>query len=299
MEHLHVPYLKDGYRASNRKGWIRQIVRYNARRDIMHGYREFLEWMREAKRAAAESEANGLGNPDVDLDDYEEESDDEMASLEDDDKDRYQIGDEDEDKEDGDEDEDYEAEAEAEGDRFGGGDGGDVGGVEGDGEGVSPGGEWALQRGRVQERPEPQQRIRQTERSATDIALPNLDTNKHGFPFPYTPVPFYRVAKRAGITVTSIACVAEELGFPKFLQHLQQHPYYASRSIALNPNTTLSIWNSLTLRIPTSFYCPTEKKTRLHARLEVDGKETQWDPVFYVPTKSSGILSQPKVGSER
>lgn len=41
MEHLHVPYLKDGYRASNCKGWIRQIVRYNARQDIMRGYREF------------------------------------------------------------------------------------------------------------------------------------------------------------------------------------------------------------------------------------------------------------------
>lgn len=102
-------------------------------------------------------------------------------------------------------------------------------------------------------------------------------------------MPYYRVAKRAGITVTSIAHVAKTFDFPKFLQHLQEHPYYSSRSIAVDSNTPLSIWNCLTLQTSGFSYCLTEKKTRLYTQSEIDGKEKRWDPIFYVPTKSAGV----------
>ncbi|KAG9090882.1 hypothetical protein FS749_000209 [Ceratobasidium sp. UAMH 11750] len=60
MEHLHGPMLKEPYRGSNKKGWVRQTTRWIARRENLHGYRDFLAWARERRDAAAQ---NGLDNP--------------------------------------------------------------------------------------------------------------------------------------------------------------------------------------------------------------------------------------------
>jgi hypothetical protein len=53
MEHLHVPSLKEPYRGSNRRGWIRQVVRWLGRREVMRTNREFIAWLQEGKDAEA------------------------------------------------------------------------------------------------------------------------------------------------------------------------------------------------------------------------------------------------------
>ncbi|KAG9123255.1 hypothetical protein FRC07_015182 [Ceratobasidium sp. 392] len=57
MEHLHCRMLKDGWRASNHKGWVRQGMRYNARRGNMQGYLEFMRWLEAIKREEMAAEA--------------------------------------------------------------------------------------------------------------------------------------------------------------------------------------------------------------------------------------------------
>lgn len=55
MEHLHIPMLKEPYSGSNRKDWMRQVIRWLTRHERMRDYREWMIWNREetAKEASA------------------------------------------------------------------------------------------------------------------------------------------------------------------------------------------------------------------------------------------------------
>ncbi|KAG9092286.1 hypothetical protein FRC06_000164, partial [Ceratobasidium sp. 370] len=111
MEHLHGPMLKEPYRGSNRKGWIRQAIRWLARRNNMRGYQEFLMWLEAMRRAemgeAPEPDASAMNRGERDGEKDEDEERDEDSDDEDD-KDDDDEGDEDEDDEDKDEDDEDE-----------------------------------------------------------------------------------------------------------------------------------------------------------------------------------------------
>ncbi|KAG9079850.1 hypothetical protein FRC06_007389 [Ceratobasidium sp. 370] len=82
MEHLHVPLLKEPYWASNHKEWIKQVVRYVFRQEIMLDYGEFMEWLQEMAAVMAD------GSPKVDV-----LEDEEAINEEDEDQiDEDQIG---------------------------------------------------------------------------------------------------------------------------------------------------------------------------------------------------------------
>lgn len=59
MEHLHIPMLKEPYDASNRKGWMRQVIRWLTRHERMRDYKEWMTWNKgeTAKEASAAGES--------------------------------------------------------------------------------------------------------------------------------------------------------------------------------------------------------------------------------------------------
>jgi hypothetical protein len=58
MEHLHIPMLKEAYRASNRREWLKQVTTYVYRREIMRECCEFQAWLAETMPENAEKASN-------------------------------------------------------------------------------------------------------------------------------------------------------------------------------------------------------------------------------------------------
>lgn len=55
MEYLHVDMVKDAYRASNRKQWKRQTVRWLTRREKIRDFEPWMEWCESVRQKDAEA----------------------------------------------------------------------------------------------------------------------------------------------------------------------------------------------------------------------------------------------------
>ncbi|KAG9089800.1 hypothetical protein FRC06_001389 [Ceratobasidium sp. 370] len=307
MEHLHSPTLKEPYRASNRKEWVQQVANYSSRHEIMRGYREFMEWLLETLQAEP---GNGMT---VDLDDPALQTIDDGDSDEDENANINRDEDEDEwykESEEGEEDEEDEGEV-------GLGEVGEVGE-----RGHERGGDPATSRNQG---PEPTEPAEPTEYSrgnhqaasgvmyysrAADSSVGQVvpghvqtmftagednedgdeeDESHHTLGFPVTLHPLYRVAKKPAIRAVTIDNITHSFGFPKFLQHLRNHPYFATLPFDIHAETQLDIWTMVRLTVPKSHFCPTERKCRLYSDPGLDdtkGRQRRWDSIFYLPTGS-------------
>ncbi|KAG8707725.1 hypothetical protein FRC09_001650, partial [Ceratobasidium sp. 395] len=333
MEHLHCRMLKDPWRGSNHKGWIRQGMRYNARRGNMQGYLEFMRWLEAIKReemaaeakavaeatAAAEAAASlaalnamldGLQPIDQDESDKDEAEDEEIDEQE-----WWPEHEEDpEDNEDESDEEDsievdvqatYEVERNERR-----GEGGGTANTEGGGEGEGDDRGERARRNVVDYQDPRDQGPRLEPDPAAEPAeshfvepegplrsdygeLPLTDGHDafydDGPGFPTTAVPLYLAAKNPHVVTETVGTVMERLGLPKFLNHLREHPYFASLPITVDTTTPLNIWNSYRIIIPPTRFCPMVKVRRVFAQSGLDGKDRRWDPAFYVPTNSSGV----------
>ncbi|QRV97702.1 hypothetical protein RhiJN_25721 [Ceratobasidium sp. AG-Ba] len=327
MEHLHSPVLKDGYKASNRKEWLLQVIRRLNRHESMREYREFLDWLQKLKKA----EEMEVDPPkDNDRDDEDDHADDHSEDGDDDDKYEYNFNDEDDDSdykdddEDDDEDDDYEDEDEDDEWEEGydqvneegceeGGDDRDGNLVQGD-EQRRPGGQDTQGPGHP-ERPECPERPEQGEcelegplvnqlDAANDVfeprsACPGGDsiqnTNTSNALFPTTVAPHYRVAKKPVVKPQSVNEIERRLGFPKFLQHLQQHPYFATLPIRITPATLVNIWKLIYVTTPASPYCTTERVCRIFSHSGLEEKNPRrWDAAFYIKTNSEISVRTPE-----
>ncbi|KAG9088843.1 hypothetical protein FS749_001827 [Ceratobasidium sp. UAMH 11750] len=274
MEHLHVPTLKEPYRASNHREWIKQVVCYVFRREVMKNYEEWMRWLQGTMDAEM---ADGSAQTDEDKDEdkgaADEEGEDEvdeeqigMASAFEPPRvgNSVEIGAEDEDEDEG--------------------EGGEQGeqDEQGTDQHLSP------------ESPESRVVGRLHLQTQTGPGTGHtMSTNTaHGgdseLGFPSTPTPLYRAAKYPNVKALCIGAVARDMGFPKLLQHLQAHPYFTSLPIRIHGGTQISLWNILRVHVPASLYSPTETIERIHCHSGLDKKtpEKRSDAIFYLPTTS-------------
>ncbi|KAG9091599.1 hypothetical protein FS749_016423 [Ceratobasidium sp. UAMH 11750] len=271
MEHLHVPTLKEPYRASNHKEWIRQVVRYVFRREVMKNYDEWMMWLQGmmdtemADGSAQVDEDEDEGAADEGQDEVDEEQIGMTSAFE---PPRVgssvEVGAEDED-EDQDQDEEGEEEEQQDLDQH-----------------LSP--------DKLPESPESRvvgrQHLQAQTRHAPSINTAHGGDSELGFPTALTPL--YRAAKYPNVKALCIGAVARDMGFPKLLQHLQAHPYFASIPIQIHGGTQISLWNILRVHVPASLYSPTETIERIHCHSGLDKKtpEKRSDAIFYLPTTS-------------
>ncbi|QRV99076.1 hypothetical protein RhiJN_27095 [Ceratobasidium sp. AG-Ba] len=342
MEHLHSPVLKDGYKASNRKGWLLQIVRRLNQHESMREYREFLQWLKEKKKGDsmeidppeqegqdAEDEADDdCEDEDEDSDDdFEFDDDDESDDDYDDDDDEDEAEDDEEDIDDFEEDDFDEVEGEhddeGEGEHTRNNEGGRKGsrsnqynnqGRRGGGEQT----EQAREQGRDHQGPgpAPTERPEHPERQLVEPVENRLDgrnnrtelqiapvagngttnANASNVCFPTTIVPYYRVAKKPVVKPQLVSDIERRLGFPKFLQHLQQHPYFATLPIRLTPATLVNVWKLIYITTPTSPYCPTGRVCRIFSHSGLEEKNPRrWDSAFYIKTNSEITIRTPEL----
>ncbi|KAG9122943.1 hypothetical protein FRC07_000441 [Ceratobasidium sp. 392] len=324
MEHLHGPMLKDPWRASNRRGWIQQLIRWLARRSNMRGYLEFMLWLKAAREAEeARDRVFALDAPELirmnltESDDEEAKAEAALAWSEEniagsENEDATSDANNESDKE---EDDEMDGKLDVQGTTGFTGEWMGRGMVEVDmqggwgelaasdqheglrGWGETEQGSDLVPRDQGPIFPEPPE-LAEPEPQGPQVAK---DYGGHqqeyidehigcdDIGFPVTEVPMYRAAKKANLRNVTIGTVMEKLGFPKFLSHLREHPYFASLPIALDAQTPLSIWNCVRIIPPQSLFCPVSKTRRLLAQSGLDGKDRRWDPVFYVPTDSPGL----------
>ncbi|KAG8690521.1 plasma membrane H+-ATPase, partial [Ceratobasidium sp. 395] len=123
---------------------------------------------------------------------------------------------------------------------------------------------------------------------AQHVAIPDKSAS-----FPTTSLPLYRIAKTPNTKSISIKDVARRLGFPKFLKHLGEHPYFAS--LPINAGSILDVWRLIRITIPASTWCPEEEERPIfaHSGLE-DSHPRRWDVAFYVPTDSPIQVRKPE-----
>lgn len=69
-ERLHIDFAKQGYRASNRKQYILQMTRWLDRREALHRFEGYLQWLKVDFRRLSDAEI--LEDPDEDEEDEEE-----------------------------------------------------------------------------------------------------------------------------------------------------------------------------------------------------------------------------------
>ncbi|KAG8694961.1 hypothetical protein FRC08_008149 [Ceratobasidium sp. 394] len=113
--------------------------------------------------------------------------------------------------------------------------------------------------------------------------------------FPTTPTALYRVANKPIVASMTIADVVHHLGFSKFLEHAQEHPYFTTLPIRNGASTQLNVWNLIRVTIPVSPYSHKEQVRRIHSHSGLDkAKPQQWDPLFYVSTYSDIEVRTPQ-----
>ncbi|QRV79933.1 beige protein [Ceratobasidium sp. AG-Ba] len=107
--------------------------------------------------------------------------------------------------------------------------------------------------------------------------------------FPDTRTALCRVAKVPAVRSIVIDDVSARLGFPKLLQHMQAHPYFANLPRNIFPETQLNVWKLLYLTVPASQFYPKPRKYRVfsHSGLE-ENTIKRWDAIFYIPTRNQG-----------
>lgn len=57
-ERLHIDYAKLGYRASNRKEYIKQMAQWLARQEAVHGFHIYLQWRVPSASDESDSQDN-------------------------------------------------------------------------------------------------------------------------------------------------------------------------------------------------------------------------------------------------
>jgi hypothetical protein len=125
--------------------------------------------------------------------------------------------------------------------------------------------------------------------NADKICPHAINRNENHVGFPTTATLLYRLAKRPNFLGVGMDALVQQLQFPKFIQHLREHPYFTTLSIHIDARTTLNVWNTLRVTVPASTYYPTETTLRLDAYSGLSGRKSRWSPIFYVPTSSVGV----------
>ncbi|KAG8733029.1 hypothetical protein FRC11_009177 [Ceratobasidium sp. 423] len=282
MEHLHRPCIKDPYNGSNRKAWIAQLIRWLKRHERMRDCREFLHWhqgelAKEAAHLHLETLVSAAGDEDEDVDtDYEYESE---LDIEWDDSSSEGSMETDFDFE---EEVEEEVEKEVEEAEWHNG----LGRAHGSAPdlGASTHGilcdnsrhEERRKEQEAQERREPRLLLNQPEQPERAFA-PQFQSHHHaggssntrqvnhtygmepqlgnvgdsaGHIFPTTIAPLYTVSQRAEWRGVVLNAVIHTLGFPKLVQHIAGHPYFASLPITIDETSSINIWPHMRLTIP-------------------------------------------------
>ncbi|QRV74692.1 hypothetical protein RhiJN_02707 [Ceratobasidium sp. AG-Ba] len=324
MERLHIPMLKEGYRGSNRKGYLRQIVRRLRRQEIMQEYSELLEWIRETKRAESAKIVGANEGPEAGKITEKEDG----ATEDDDDDDDDEDDDEEEDDEgyesDGTEDDDYGDDFVAEQNSYDesnsvenyGGEHGQEEDMHGRAQGLE-----------MPEFRESEQRLSHTLRDVLDTPqiggaregteaankpvsagtseqTRSPDSTAQKYPkyqqplgFPTTLKLTHLIPKRPTFKNYTVGDITHLLGFPKFFKHLREHPYFKNIHIPIHPTTSLNVWKTIRIRTPGSSVSPEEHNFRIYSHSGLDKTLLpRWDPVFYLPTNSPIVFRDP--GSE-
>lgn len=123
-----------------------------------------------------------------------------------------------------------------------------------------------------------------------DIDITSIDTNKHRATFPTTSTSLHRIARAPTYRGIIVGLLLQELNLPQFLQHLYQHPLFATHTaLDVDEGSRINIWSTLRIKIPPSTFYRTEQLIRIYAQPGIRGEEARCDPVFYVPTQTAGV----------
>ncbi|KAF8593279.1 hypothetical protein BDV93DRAFT_482507 [Ceratobasidium sp. AG-I] len=250
MEHLHRPMLKDTYKSTNRREWIKQITNLLKRSETIRNYTEWMEWNHEETERVSKEETGEQGIPQDDFGEEEEEGKDGADGT--------RVG--------------LDGECRREDD-----------GWEGGQELLEPLGR------QEQPGFGDGQMVMECNAGTVDNGTTDDVQMEPVCDFPTTPTPYYRVAINPTARRVVVNLLMGRFDLPRFVTHLHQHPYFAALPTVVDEGSRLNVWTLMRIKLPPSPFIKHENIFRIISQPGYNEKHPQHDAVFYVPTNKPGM----------